>query len=71
MGSDSYDCLATGLPADFVVLNFHQPHLRSSQHTLASIVTRVPPEVVLLTVRQGIILWQAENSTISPFSGGC
>jgi len=61
LGGDTYGYLETGLPADFVVLNFHQPHLRSSQHMLASIVTRVTPEDVLLTVRQGKVLWQAPN----------
>ncbi|MDX2216291.1 MAG: amidohydrolase family protein [Oculatellaceae cyanobacterium bins.114] len=62
LGGDTYGYLATGLPADFVVLNFHQPHLRSSQHIPASIVTRVTPEDVLMTVRQGKPLWQAENA---------
>jgi cytosine/adenosine deaminase-related metal-dependent hydrolase len=61
LGGDTYGYLATGLPADFVVLNFHQPHLRASQHIPASIVTRVTPEEVLLTVRQGKVLWQAPN----------
>jgi cytosine/adenosine deaminase-related metal-dependent hydrolase len=61
LGGDTYGYLETGLPADFVILNFHQPHLRSSQHIPASIVTRVTPEDVLLTVRQGKVLWQASN----------
>lgn len=62
LGGDTYGYLETGLPADFVVLNFHQPHLRSSQHLLASILTRVTPEDVLMTVRQGEILWQSDRS---------
>jgi cytosine/adenosine deaminase-related metal-dependent hydrolase len=66
LGGDTYGYLKTGLPADFVVLNFHQLHLRSSQHILASIVTRVTPADVLLTVRQGNILWQAPNSPLDP-----
>jgi cytosine/adenosine deaminase-related metal-dependent hydrolase len=45
--------LAEGLSADFVVLNFNQPHLRASRNVLASIVTRVTPDDVLATVRQG------------------
>ncbi len=61
LGGDTYGYLATGLPADFVVLNFHQAHLRSSQHILASILTRVTPEDVLMTVRQGKTLWQAQS----------
>lgn len=61
LAGDTYGYLADGLPADFVVLDFHQPHLRSSQHILASIVTRVTPEDVLMTVRQGKVLWKAEH----------
>ncbi|MBD1845877.1 amidohydrolase family protein [Cyanobacteria bacterium FACHB-63] len=61
LDGDTYGYLETGLPADFVALNFHQPHLRSSQHIPASIVTRVTPEDVLLTVRQGKVLWQASD----------
>jgi cytosine/adenosine deaminase-related metal-dependent hydrolase len=61
LGGDTYGYLKTGLPADFVMLNFHQPHLCFSQHIPASIVTRVTPEDVLLTVRQGKVLWQAPN----------
>lgn len=66
LGGDTYGYLEAGLPADFVVLNFHQPHLRSSQHLLASIVTRVTPEDVLTTARQGKILWQAESRSSHP-----
>lgn len=61
LGGDTYGYLAPGLPADLVVLNFHQPHLRHSQHIPASVVTRVTPEDVLLTLRQGRVLWQAET----------
>lgn len=68
LGGDTYGYLETGLPADFVVLNFNQPHLRSSQHIPASVVTRVTPEDVLVTVRQGKILWQAKDSIHNPFS---
>ncbi|PSB28117.1 amidohydrolase family protein [Stenomitos frigidus] len=64
LGGDTYGYLATGLPADYTVLNFHQPHLRSSQHIPASIVTRVTPEDVLATVYQGKVLWQAEKATV-------
>jgi cytosine/adenosine deaminase-related metal-dependent hydrolase len=65
LGGDTYGYLETGLPADFVALNFHQPHLRASQHIPASIVTRVTPEDVLLTVRQGKVLWQASETLLS------
>jgi cytosine/adenosine deaminase-related metal-dependent hydrolase len=53
--------LATGLPADFVVLDFHQTHLRASRNILASIVTRVTPEDVLATVRHGEYLYRSER----------
>jgi cytosine/adenosine deaminase-related metal-dependent hydrolase len=62
LGGDTYGYLAPGLPADFVVVNFHQPHLRASQHILASLLTRVTPEDILMTVRQGRILWQLADS---------
>ncbi|MEB3231275.1 MAG: amidohydrolase family protein [Leptolyngbyaceae bacterium] len=53
LDSDTVGYLAPGLPADFVVLNFYQPHLRASQHLAASVVSRVTPADVLATVRQG------------------
>ena len=53
LGGEHYGSLETGLPATFVVLNFHQPHLRASRHLPASIATRVTPEDVLATYRLG------------------
>jgi 5-methylthioadenosine/S-adenosylhomocysteine deaminase len=61
LGSDHPGCLEVGLPATFVVLDFHKPHLRSSQHIPASIVTRVTPGDVLATFRLGNPLYQAEG----------
>lgn len=61
LGGDCYGYLDTGLPADLVVLNFHQPHLRATRHLLASIVTRVTPEDVLATYRQGQALYESEG----------
>ncbi|GAB4378034.1 MAG: amidohydrolase family protein [Elainellaceae cyanobacterium] len=58
---DAYGYLEPGLPADFVLLDFNQPHLRASQHLLASIVTRVTPEDVLATVRQGQWLYRSDR----------
>ncbi len=58
LGQDVYGYLEEGLPADFAVLNFKQPHLRSTRHILASIVTRTTPADVLATVRQGRFLYQ-------------
>ena len=52
--------LEAGLPATFVVLDFHQPHLRASQHIPASIVGRVTPEDVLATFRAGQPLYKSE-----------
>ncbi|HEY9877674.1 MAG TPA: amidohydrolase family protein, partial [Leptolyngbyaceae cyanobacterium] len=39
--NDTYGYLDHSLPADFVVLDFTQPHLNRSRHILASILTRV------------------------------
>ena len=58
LGGDIYGHLEVGLPADFVVLNFHQPHLRATRHILASIVTRTTPDDVLATVRRCKVLYQ-------------
>lgn len=57
LGGDCYGTIDLGLPADLVVLNFYQPHLRATRHLLASIVTRVTPEDVLATYRQGRALY--------------
>ena len=53
LGADTPGYLAEGLPADFVVLDFHALHLKRSQHIAASIVSRVTPADVLATFRQG------------------
>ena len=37
LGGDHHGCLAQDLPADFVVLDFNQPHLRASRHITASV----------------------------------
>lgn len=58
LGLDHPGCLATGSPASFVVLNFHQPHLRASRHIQASIVTRITPEDILATINRGRVLYQ-------------
>lgn len=53
--------LAAGAAATFALLDFHRPHLRASRHLVASIVTRVTPEDVLATYRDGAILHAAER----------
>jgi len=58
---NTYGYLGVGLPADLVVLNFHQPHLRASRHLIASIVTRVTPADILLTLRHGTPLYQSPD----------
>jgi len=58
---NTYGYLEQGLPADFVVLDFNRPHLRHSRNIVASIVTRVTPEDVLATVRQGKYLYQSDQ----------
>ncbi|HEY9881747.1 MAG TPA: amidohydrolase, partial [Leptolyngbyaceae cyanobacterium] len=57
LDSGTYGYLDQGLPADFVVLDFTQPHLKRSRHILASILTRVTPDEVLMTVRRGNCLY--------------
>ncbi|HZZ20225.1 MAG TPA: amidohydrolase family protein [Opitutaceae bacterium] len=59
LGKDRCGALEKGLPATFVVLDFHKPHLRSTQHIPASIVTRVTPEDVIGTYRMGNPLYKA------------
>jgi cytosine/adenosine deaminase-related metal-dependent hydrolase len=61
LGGEHHGSLATGLPATFVVLDFHQPHLRATRHLLASVVTRVTPEDVLATYRAGRELYRAAD----------
>ena len=53
LGGEHHGYLEVGLPATFVVLDFHQPHLRATRHLPASIVTRITPEDVLATFRRG------------------
>jgi cytosine/adenosine deaminase-related metal-dependent hydrolase len=59
LGGEHHGQLAPGLPATFVVLDFYQPHLRSTRHLPASVVTRVTPEDVLATYRLGRELFRA------------
>lgn len=59
LGGDHYGHLAPGLPASFLVLDFEQPHLAGSRHLPATLVSRVTPEDVLGTYRQGRPLFEA------------
>jgi cytosine/adenosine deaminase-related metal-dependent hydrolase len=61
LGSGHPGFLQVGLPATFVVLDFNQPHLKASQHIPASIVTRVTPEDVLATFRNGHALFESDR----------
>ena len=61
LGPGTPGFIEAGLPATFVVLDFHQPHLMASQHIPASIVTRVTPEDVLATFREGRPLYESER----------
>ena len=60
---DTPGYLDVGLPADLVVLDFRKPHLRASCHLLASILTRITPDDVLLTLRQGKPLYRNPELT--------
>lgn len=59
LGPEFPGALEVGQPATFVVLDFHQPHLRHTRHLTASIVTRVTPADVLATYRHGRPLYQS------------
>jgi cytosine/adenosine deaminase-related metal-dependent hydrolase len=61
LGAEHAGCLEAGLAATFVVLDFHRPHLRATRHLPASVVTRVTPEDVLATYRQGRELYRRES----------
>ena len=61
LGPGTPGFIEAGLPATFVVLDFHQPHLMASQHIPASILTRVTPEDVLATFREGRPLYESER----------
>ena len=68
LGGDHHGALERDLPATFVVLDFHQPHLRATRHIPASILTRVTPGDVLATYRLGRELWRAPGfAPGSPF----
>lgn len=69
LGSATPGYLAQGLPADFVVLDFHAIHLKRSQHIAASIVSRVTPADIVATVRQGQVLWQIPDAHRRPWAG--
>jgi len=60
LGAEHPGYLEAGLPATFVVLDFHRPHLRATRHVAASVVTRVTPEDVLATYRRGRELYRRE-----------
>lgn len=64
LGGDHHGQLAVGLPASFVVLDFHAPHLRATRHITASIVTRVTPADILATYRQGRELYRAPTFSL-------
>ena len=61
LGADHPGCLAKGLPATFVALDFQAPHLRHTRHLIASIVGRLSPADVLATFRHGRALWQSPD----------
>jgi len=61
LGKDRSGSLEKGQPATFVVLDFHKPHLRSTRHIPASVVTRVTPEDVLGTYRMGNPLYKSAD----------
>ncbi len=68
LGGNHYGYLEPGLPATFVVLDFHQSHLRASRHLPASIVTRVTPEDVLATFRLGQSIYEDPRFALSAAS---
>jgi len=65
LGADRCGALEKGRAATFVVLDFDKPHLRATQHIPASIVTRVTPEDVLATFRNGSALYQSPEFRVT------
>lgn len=61
IGNEPCGYLEVGMPADFVVLDFNQSHLRHTRNIHASICTRVTPEDVEMTVRGGRVLFQRDE----------
>lgn len=59
-GEELPGVLEPGRPANFAELDFHAPHLRHSAHLPASVLTRVTPEDVRLTVREGAVIYGAD-----------
>lgn len=57
-GEELPGTLVEGGPATFVELDFTRPHLRHTRHLPASILTRVTPEDVVRTVRDGRTLFE-------------
>lgn len=53
--------LTEGGPATLVAVDFCATHLRRSAHILASLLTRVTPEDVVLTLFQGKTLHQSPH----------
>ena len=64
LGSRFPGNLEVGLPANFTVLDFQQPHLMESKNIHASIVTRVTPGDVLKTVHAGASLFESERCAL-------
>ena len=46
--------LEEGLPADFVLIDFSRPHLVNAKHIIASVVTRVTPEIGRASCRERV-----------------
>ncbi|MGB0371709.1 MAG: amidohydrolase family protein [Opitutales bacterium] len=55
--------LEVGLPASFAVLDFDRLHLRRSRNLHASILTRVTPEDVLATYRDGVEIYSCPEAS--------
>ena len=53
--------LVEGAPAHLAVLDFSAPHLRASHDIPASVCTRVTPEDVALTLRDGQPIYRREE----------
>lgn len=54
--------LEEGGAATFVALDFNQPHLRHTRNVCASLCTRVTPADVLMTARNGRVLFERKSS---------
>lgn len=61
LGDRYWGYLDEGAPADFMIIDYRLPHLRHTDHILASLLTRVTPPEVIKTYRRGRMIHSNQN----------